>query len=94
MVQLGPSLDAVYLKVISEGWRSCVMIESGQGLHQYLAMKGALMKALAGTLCRAFSEDDKSVHLVIELCSGGGIQDWPSSLGVEPGQGLQVGTWQ
>ena len=39
MVQLGPSLDAVYLKVSPKGQPLCVAIERGQGLHQYLAIK-------------------------------------------------------
>ena len=43
MVQLGPSLDAVYLKVSLMGWPFRVMSEPGQGLHQHLTLKGAML---------------------------------------------------
>ena len=80
MVQLGPSLDAVYLKVGLEGRPLCVMSEPGQGLRQYLTMRGAytnapVMKFQARCRLQGVFEDEENIHLVMELCSGGGILD-------------------
>ena len=39
-------------------------------------------------------KDDRSIPLVMELCSGGNIQGRAFCVMIEPGQGLRVSTWQ
>ena len=61
MVQLGPSLDAVYLKVSLKGWPFCVRWSQGKGSISACPIKGAVSRnALAGTICRASSRMTKA----------------------------------
>ena len=79
MVQLGPSLDAVYLKASLEDWPIYVMIEPGQGLlgsTWLLPSAGTpIMRIQVWYHLQGVFEDDENIHLVMELCSGGGILD-------------------